>query len=137
MKILDVGCGNNKYPGAVGMDINPRTAADIIHDCGIVPYPFADNEFDEIVCRHVAEHVPDVMAFIAALHRITRPGGRILIYDMRRRNPSNPDVHPITNAVVSDWFPGCRVQNSAVMNVPLEACVLKNERCAIFVAQPH
>ena len=87
MKILDVGCGNNKYPGAVGMDINPRTAADVIHDCGIVPYPFADNEFDEIVCRHVAEHVPDVMAFIAELHRITRPGGTIKIWTPHYTNP--------------------------------------------------
>lgn len=44
-----------------------------------IPYPLPDNEFDGIVCRHVAEHVPDGMSFIAELHRITRPGGRIKI----------------------------------------------------------
>ncbi len=63
-KILDVGCGQNKYPGAIGIDSNPRTKADVIHDLGNVPYPFQENEFDEIICRHVIEHVPDVMAFI-------------------------------------------------------------------------
>ncbi len=78
-KVLDVGCGWNKTPGAIGIDANPKTHADVIHDLGSIPYPFPDNDFDDIVCRHVAEHVPDVMSFIAELHRITKPGGRITI----------------------------------------------------------
>lgn len=86
-KILDVGCGWNKTPGAIGIDANPRTHADVIHDLGSIPYPFADHEFDEIVCRHVAEHVPDVMSFIAELYRITKPGGRITITTPHYSNP--------------------------------------------------
>lgn len=86
-RILDVGCGWNKTPGAIGIDANPKTHADVIHDLGSIPYPFADNDFDDIVCRHVAEHVPDVMSFIAELHRITRPGGRILITTPHYSNP--------------------------------------------------
>ena len=89
-KILDVGCGWNKTPGAIGIDANPRTHADIIHDFGVVPYPFADNEFDEIVCRHVVEHVPDVMAFVRELYRITRSGGRITIVTPHYSNPDWP-----------------------------------------------
>lgn len=76
-KILDVGCGRNKYPGAIGLDANPKTDADVIHDLGAFPYPFPDNEFDWVLGTHVVEHVPDVMGFISELHRITRPGGRI------------------------------------------------------------
>ena len=79
MKILDVGCGVNKTEGAVGLDNNPRTGADVIHDLGQIPYPFADNEFDLVVSNHVIEHIPDVMAFVSELHRITKPGGRIRI----------------------------------------------------------
>jgi SAM-dependent methyltransferase len=86
-KILDVGCGWNKAAGAIGMDANPKTHADVVHDLGSIPYPFADNEFDRIVCRHVAEHVPDVMALIAELHRITKDGGRILIVTPHYSNP--------------------------------------------------
>jgi predicted SAM-dependent methyltransferase len=56
-KILDVGCGSNKYEGAIGLDNNPRTAADVIHDLGQIPYPFKDNEFDLIVSRHAVEHI--------------------------------------------------------------------------------
>lgn len=89
-KILDVGCGLNKRPGAIGMDNNPATNADVIHDCGVVPYPFPDGEFDEIVANHVAEHIPDVMAFIKELHRITRPGGIIKILTPHYTNPDWP-----------------------------------------------
>jgi SAM-dependent methyltransferase len=89
-KILDVGCGNNKYPGAVGIDINPRTEADVIHDLGVVPYPFDDDEFDEVFSHHVIEHVPDVMAFVSELHRITRHGGRIRLITPHYSNPDWP-----------------------------------------------
>lgn len=87
MKILDVGCGINKYPGAIGLDNNPRTAADIIHDLGQPPYPFPENEFDLVISRHVVEHVPDVMAFMKELYRITKPGGRIKIITPHYTNP--------------------------------------------------
>lgn len=86
-KILDVGCGWNKTPGAIGIDANPKTHADVIHDLGSIPYPFSDSEFDETVCRHVAEHVPDVMSFVAELHRVTKPGGRITITTPHYSNP--------------------------------------------------
>ncbi len=87
MKILDVGCGANKFEGAVGLDNNPRTEADVIHDLGTVPYPFADSEFDLIVSRHVVEHVPDVMAFVGELYRIAKPGGRIRLVTPHYTNP--------------------------------------------------
>jgi SAM-dependent methyltransferase len=89
-KILDVGCGTNKYPNAIGMDYNPRTHADVIHDLGVLPYPFADDQFDLIISRHVIEHVPDVMAFISELHRITRAGGRIRLVTPHYSNPDWP-----------------------------------------------
>jgi len=86
-KILDVGCGQNKFPGAIGIDANPRTQADIIHDLGVFPYPFGDDEFDEVISRHVIEHVPDVLGFVNELHRITKPGGRIKIVTPHYSNP--------------------------------------------------
>ena len=86
-KILDVGCGANKFEGAVGLDNNPRTAADVIHDLGDLPYPFDDNEFDFVISRHAIEHVPDVMGFITELYRITKNGGRIKLVTPHYTNP--------------------------------------------------
>lgn len=95
MKILDVGCGVNKYEGAIGLDNNPKTAADVIHDLGDLPYPFKDSEFDMVVSNHVVEHVPDVMAFITELYRITKPGGRIRLLTPHYTNPdwANDPTH--------------------------------------------
>ncbi len=87
LKILDVGCGQNKYPGAIGIDSNPRANADVIHDLGVLPYPFPDNDFDLIICRHVIEHVPDVMSFVSELHRIAKPAGLIKIVTPHYSNP--------------------------------------------------
>lgn len=90
-----MGCGKNKVAGAVGLDSNPRTDADVIHDLGDLPYPFEDDEFDLIVSRHVIEHVPDVVGFVEELHRITKPGGRIELLTPHYTNPdwANDPTH--------------------------------------------
>ena len=113
MKILDVGCGVNKTPGAVGLDNNPRTGADVIHDLGDLPYPFGDNEFDMVVSNHVVEHVPDVIAFITELHRITKPGGRIKLLTPHYTNPdwANDPTHRnhINSYTFNTFMPGRQV----------------------------
>ncbi|MEZ5346405.1 MAG: methyltransferase domain-containing protein [Pyrinomonadaceae bacterium] len=86
-KILDVGCGANKFEGSIGLDNNPRTGADVIHDLGVVPYPFDDDEFDLIVSHHAVEHIPDVIAFVEELYRITKNGGRIRLLTPHYTNP--------------------------------------------------
>ena len=77
--VLDVGCGNNKFPGAIGVDSNPNTRADVIVNLDSFPYPFRDNSFREIRCLHVIEHVADVIRTMEEFHRILQPGGRALI----------------------------------------------------------
>jgi len=67
-------------PGAVGLDVSPHTQADIIHDLNVFPYPFADNEWDEIICRHVLEHLTDFLRSLEELYRITKPNGVIKIW---------------------------------------------------------
>ena len=113
MKILDVGCGANKTEGAVGLDNNPRTAADVIHDLGELPYPFPDNEFDLVVSNHVVEHVPDVMAFITELYRVTRHGGRIRLLTPHYTNPdwANDPTHRnhINSYTFNTFFAGRQV----------------------------
>jgi predicted SAM-dependent methyltransferase len=77
--ILDFGCGNKKRPGAVGLDINPQTDADVVHDLNVFPYPFADSSFDEIYADNVLEHLDNVLGVVEELHRIARPGALVKV----------------------------------------------------------
>jgi SAM-dependent methyltransferase len=78
-RVLDVGCGINKIPGAIGVDRNPRSRADVLCDLDRFPYPFRDNSFDRLEAIHVIEHVADVVRAIEEFHRLVRPGGVIAV----------------------------------------------------------
>ncbi|MCS7287384.1 MAG: class I SAM-dependent methyltransferase [Anaerolineae bacterium] len=78
-RILDVGCGKAKQPGAIGLDINPLSDADVIADLNHCPWPFASNSFDRILCRHIVEHVADLVGFMEEIHRVARPGALVEI----------------------------------------------------------
>jgi len=77
LRILDVGCGVRKAPGAVGIDRNPASAADVLCELDRIPYPFASGAFDRIEATHVIEHVSDVIGTMEEFHRLVRPGGRV------------------------------------------------------------
>jgi SAM-dependent methyltransferase len=78
-RILDVGCGINKLPDAIGIDLNPASRADVIWDIDCFPYPFPDNSFDHIHCSHVIEHVANVLRTMEEFHRLVRPGGTVYV----------------------------------------------------------
>ncbi|BAO55340.1 class I SAM-dependent methyltransferase [Nonlabens marinus] len=41
----------------------------------ICDLPFADNEFDMILCNHVLEHIPDDLTAMKEMYRVMKPGG--------------------------------------------------------------
>ncbi len=84
---LDIGCGMHKVAGAIGMDRNPRTAADVLHNLDALPYPFVNDSFDEVIGRHVIEHVSDLLGVVTEIHRITKPGGAIRFLAPHYTNP--------------------------------------------------
>ena len=77
--VLDVGCGIKKRAGAIGIDRNPASAADVLCDLDRFPYPFADASFDELYAIHVIEHVSDVIKTMEEFHRLVRSGGLVRI----------------------------------------------------------
>jgi SAM-dependent methyltransferase len=78
-KILEVGVGQRKFPGAVGIDIRHNALADIFHDLNVFPWPFADNEFEVLLCRHVLEHLTETDKVMEEFYRILKPGGEVVI----------------------------------------------------------
>ena len=78
-KILDVGCGQRKRKGAVGIDILEDSAADIVHDLNTFPWPIQDNEFDVIYATHVLEHLENIIKTMEEIHRIGKNRARVII----------------------------------------------------------
>jgi SAM-dependent methyltransferase len=83
MKILDLGCGKNKYKSesdeVIGMDKFQVDEADVIHDLEVFPYPFPDNHFDMIHSNHSIEHVTNFFGLMEECWRILKPKGRFKI----------------------------------------------------------
>ncbi len=79
-RVLDVGCGRDKLPGAIGIDANPRSHADIIHDLDVRPWPLEDSSIDYVRAQDVLEHVTDFFGVMAEIFRVCRDGA---IVDVR------------------------------------------------------
>lgn len=76
---LDVGCGNNKIHGAVGIDVRANTQADMVHDLNVTPWPLEGNKFEFIRLWSVLEHLRDVVAAMNEVHRVAKPGATVII----------------------------------------------------------
>jgi SAM-dependent methyltransferase len=78
-KTLHLGCGSNKCPGALGIDLDPRSKADIIHDLNEFPWPLESDSFDRVICEHVLEHLSDLVHTMAEVYRVCEEGAGVEI----------------------------------------------------------
>lgn len=78
-KVLDVGCGNKKREGSIGIDFNSRTKADVIHDLNQFPYPFESDFFDEVYIDNCLEHLNEPLKVMEEIYRISKPGAMIKV----------------------------------------------------------
>jgi len=80
---LDIGCGGNKQPGFVGLDIRALDGVDIVHDIEEIPWPLPDGCVVVALCSHVVEHInPAKFGFVNVMNeiwRVMKPGGEIVI----------------------------------------------------------
>lgn len=125
--VLDLGCGDGDGVvdairwGAdperiVGVDLRPEALAAArdrspttrwVEACGTA-LPFERDAFDLVFLSTVLSSVtdPDSRSALAAeVERILRPNGFVVIYDMVRTNPRNPDVVSIDRSELDRLFP--------------------------------
>lgn len=76
---LHIGCGKNKVPGSIGVDLNPKSNADIIHNLNRFPYPFPNNRFDQIMAFNIIEHLDDIVKVMEEIYRIAKIGAKVYI----------------------------------------------------------
>jgi uncharacterized protein YbaR (Trm112 family) len=76
---LDLGCGQEKQAGTIGVDMVTLAPVDIAANLWKYPLPFADNCIDNIYLNDVIEHIPNTIPFMEELHRICCDGARVYI----------------------------------------------------------
>ena len=71
----------DQWENLITCDINPAVNPDVVHDLDLTPWPFQNEEFDEIHAYEVLEHLGqqgDYESFFGhfnEIHRILKPGG--------------------------------------------------------------
>lgn len=88
--VVDVGCGMAPYRDLfqhaqyLGIDRivgsrfgSARAGADVFYDGKHLP--LATESIDNLLCNQVLEHVFEPVAFLSELHRVLRPGGRLMV----------------------------------------------------------
>jgi SAM-dependent methyltransferase len=86
MKVYNLGSGFQKYDGVIGVDIG--RSADIKHNLNVTPWPIADNSADVCTAFHSFEHLDSIVATMNEVHRILKPGGRLIIEVPFYRSPT-------------------------------------------------
>lgn len=138
-ELLEIGCGDGSIVSAlvaerlalkgVGLDILPevieqgrRTHPELeLYDGNAAELPFEAGRFDVVLASTLLSSVPPGRvrhAVLAEVNRVLRPGGLFVWYDMRRRNPFNPDVKPFLPSEVKAALTGYEMHVSRVTVVP-------------------
>ena len=124
--VLDVGCGTGLLShdmamlvGAdgrvVGVDVSPDMLALAERRCANLPQvhlkqssaenlPDDIDGFDAATCTQVLLYVPDVAAALAEMHRVLKPGGRIVIVETDWRGMVlNSFDDSLTRKIIAAW----------------------------------
>jgi ubiquinone/menaquinone biosynthesis C-methylase UbiE len=143
-RVLDVGCGSGALtrtlaqrvaPGgrAVGIDTSPallgvaRELADAAGlggvaefqeaDCRALEFPSAS--FDAVLAATTLSHVPEPVRALAEMVRVTRPGGRVGVFDLDGDSflIAHPD-HQLTRRIVAAYSDQGMVNGWLVRSLP-------------------
>lgn len=90
MTVLDIGCGKKKQePGALGLDRQPGSAANVLAELLRFPWPLRDNCADRVYLSHFLEHHPDILRVMKEVHRIAKPRAEVLVVTPHYSSPDS------------------------------------------------
>ncbi len=77
---IDIGCGNKRREGYLGLDQFAGPQVDHVLDLTTDPFPFADDSVDAVFSSHFLEHIPAPNHVLSEIGRICKDGARIEIW---------------------------------------------------------
>ena len=78
-KKLNIGCGRDIRKGWINLDSNRLPGVDVVHNIEHLPLPFSKEEFEEVLCQDVLEHILDYVPTLQEIHRILKKNGLLKI----------------------------------------------------------
>lgn len=73
---VDLGCGDSKPEGFIGVDLVSGVGVDIVADL-TQTFPFPDDSVDEVRAHNSVEHWPDRIHTMNEIWRICKPGAKV------------------------------------------------------------
>lgn len=89
---MDLGCGTIKHEGCTGLDINPLTNAELIHDFQ-KPLPLPDDSVSFLMASRSLEYSDDLLSVMQEIYRICRHKAIVCIvapYALTSHHLANP-----------------------------------------------
>ena len=88
--VLDIGCGKKKQePGAIGLDRQPGSDADVLCELTHFPWPIRDNSAGRIYLSHFLEHQADILRVMQEVHRVAKPDADVIIVTPHFSSPDS------------------------------------------------
>ncbi len=78
-RVLHFGSGNKRLPGSATVDVLKLPEVDVVHNLDQYPWPFEAESFDVVFGHNVLEHLTDIVAAMEEVHRLLKPGGRVVL----------------------------------------------------------
>jgi ubiquinone/menaquinone biosynthesis C-methylase UbiE len=76
---INIGCGLDKHDDEFGIDINPRSNADMIFDLNVIPWDIEDSKFESVRCDAILEHLHHFYGVMEEIWRISKNGTKTYI----------------------------------------------------------
>jgi len=77
---IDIGCGEKKQPGAIGVDWIAGPGVDRVCDLNFSPLPFADGSVGRSFSSHCIEHLNDPVKLLTEISRVSAHGARVELW---------------------------------------------------------
>lgn len=139
-RVLDLGAGDGSLAKViqragmpiqrwVGVDLDPAALAAAsaaipwgdFFEASADRLPFGDAAFDVVVASTLFSSLPSrglEEGVVGEIARVLRPGGWLVWYDLRYRNPVNPSVHGLSRDDLRSLFPDWTMELDSMTLLP-------------------